>query len=479
MVEETVSEDNLSFRREYPWVKWAKIGVDILALQFSLYLGFLLRQIFSPWFPVRISIRDYHTLILGMLLVPVCYWLVGLYPGYGLTGVERLRRRVSATFIFLVLFISWDFLVNHAEKSRGILLFSFVFALVIPPVMQAMARSVLIPLNCWGTPVVVLGAARTGQYVVQSLIKNPDLGFRPVAIFDDDHRKAGKTIDGVPVIHGLLRANELAGRVQYVLLAIPGAGGDFHVKLSHKLNFSHIIIIPDLIGMQSLWVEARDLGGIVGLEMQRKLLLRRNRYIKLVMDYMLGVPLLILSIPIFLFFALWIMMVSPGNPFYYQEREGRSGVKIKVWKLRTMYPDAEKLLQKYLEVNPKAGKEWISSFKLKDDPRVLKVVGNFLRKSSLDELPQLWNVIRGEMSLVGPRPFPQYHLDQFDSDFCKLRSSVIPGMTGLWQVSARSDSDLVMQENLDTYYIRNWSIWLDLSLLGRTAMIVLTGKGAY
>ena len=473
------SENSLNFRREYYWVKWIKIGIDILALQMALYLGFLSREIVAPWFPIKVSSSEYRTLFLGMLLVPVCYWLVRLYPGYGLTGVERLRRRVRATFVFLALFISWDFLVNNTDRSRVILLFSFVYALVIPPVMQAVARYVLIRLNYWGAPVIVLGAARTGRYVVESLINNPELGLRPVAIFDDDHRKAGKAIAGVPIFHKISRANELAGKINYVLLAIPSAGRDFHVKLSSILNFSNIIIIPDLIGLQSTWVEARDVAGIVGLEVQKKLLLRRSRYIKHAIDYLLGVPLFVLSIPICLILAVWIRLVSPGNPFFFQVREGLGGKNIKVWKLRTMHHDAEKLLHDYLAENPDARKEWNTTFKLKNDPRVLKGVGNFLRKSSLDELPQLWNVMCGEMSLVGPRPFPHYHLERFDSDFCALRRSVIPGMTGLWQVSARSDSDLAQQENLDTYYIRNWSIWLDLSLLGRTILIVITGKGAY
>jgi lipopolysaccharide/colanic/teichoic acid biosynthesis glycosyltransferase len=144
-----------------------------------------------------------------------------------------------------------------------------------------------------------------------------------------------------------------------------------------------------------------------------------------------------------------------------------------------MFPHADKLLQDYLEKTPDAKQEWDQFFKLKDDPRVLPVVGTLLRKTSLDELPQLWNVLRGEMSLVGPRPFPHYHLEQFDKSFRELRRSVMPGMTGMWQVSARSDGDLAVQESLDSYYIRNWSIWLDLSLLTRTVLVVLSGKGAY
>jgi len=173
------------------------------------------------------------------------------------------------------------------------------------------------------------------------------------------------------------------------------------------------------------------------------------------------------------------MIVSPGNPFYCQVREGGAGKNFRVWKLRTMYPKADRLLHAYLEANPDAKQEWSTHFKLKNDPRILSGVGNFLRKTSLDELPQLWNVLRGEMSLVGPRPFPHYHLEQFVDSFRKLRRSVKPGITGQWQVSARSDGDLAIQENLDTYYIRNWSVWLDLSLLGRTVLVVLNGKGAY
>jgi lipopolysaccharide/colanic/teichoic acid biosynthesis glycosyltransferase len=239
------------------------------------------------------------------------------------------------------------------------------------------------------------------------------------------------------------------------------------------------MIVPDLHGLQSLWIEVRDLGGIPGMEVQRKLLIRRNLLIKSGIDYVVAVPLFLISLPILLVAAIVIRIVSPGSPFFTQEREGADGKLIRIFKLRTMYQDAEQQLEKHLAKNDLARIEWQQYFKLKKDPRILPFIGPLLRKTSLDELPQLWNVLRGDMSLIGPRPFPVYHLNQFTYEFRHLRRKVTPGLTGLWQVSARSDGDLAVQERLDTYYIRNWSVWLDILILAKTIRIVLTGKGAY
>jgi len=465
--------------KEQPWFSGAKFVVDVVALQFSLYLGWHLRLLLTFWFPLDMSQQDYAKLAIGLLLLPVGFWLVRLYPGYGLSSVERLRRRLRTTFIFFMVFITWNFLTNESGRSRGVLLITLVVALLLPPFFQFVFRSILIRFNLWGMPVIVLGAGKTGEHVVNSLLKDVVLGYRPIAVFDDDKKKWGSSIAGVPVVGCLSKANEYSGKVNCVLIAIPGAGRERIVHLARHLPFFHVLIVPDLIGLQSLWVETRDLGGVIGLEIQKNLLLRRPWYLKRMMDYLLGVPLFVVSLPILMLFALWTMLVSPGNPFYCQVREGRGGRRFKVWKMRTMYPHADKLLHEYLRKNPDAKQEWDQFFKLKDDPRILPVVGTLLRRTSLDELPQLWNVLRGEMSLVGPRPFPHYHLEQFDESFRELRRSVMPGMTGMWQVKARSDGDLTVQETLDSYYIRNWSIWLDLSLLARTVLVVLSGKGAY
>ncbi len=465
--------------KEQQWVRGAKCLVDIAALQVSLYLGWLIRSVLTIWLPLDMSQQDYGKLSMGLLLLPVGFWLVQLYPGYGLTTVERLRRRLRTTFIFFMIFITWNFLMHESGRSRGGLLITLCVALILPPFFQFVFRKILIRLNQWGTPVIVLGAGMTGEHVVNSLLNEAELGYRPIALFDDDRKKWGSSIAGIPVVGGLDKANEYRGKVNCALIAIPGAGRERVVYLARHLPFFHVLIVPDLIGLQSLWVETRDLGGVIGLEIQKNLLLRRNWYLKRMMDYLLGVPLFVVSLPILMLTALWTMLVSPGNPFYCQVREGRGGRKFKVWKMRTMFPHADRLLHDYLEKNPAARHEWDQFFKLKDDPRILPMVGTLLRKTSLDELPQLWNVLRGEMSLVGPRPFPHYHLEQFEEGFREIRRSVMPGMTGMWQVNARSDGNLAVQETLDSYYIRNWSVWLDLSLLVRTFSVVLSGKGAY
>ena len=189
-------------------------------------------------------------------------------------------------------------------------------------------------------------------------------------------------------------------------------------------------------------------------------------------------PFAVAALPLIAVAALAVVVVSPGKPFYFQVRTGLGGRPIRVWKLRTMYADAAERLVRHLEDDPAAHLEWSRNFKLARDPRILPVVGRFLRASSIDELPQVFNVLLGDMSFVGPRPFPDYHLAAFDEDFRRVRTTVRPGITGLWQVAARSNGDLDVQRDLDMVYIRNWSLGLDLYLLARTPFAVVTARGA-
>jgi Undecaprenyl-phosphate galactose phosphotransferase WbaP len=270
-------------------------------------------------------------------------------------------------------------------------------------------------------------------------------------------------------------------RVKHALVVLPSLGRQQLLDAVDRAGaaFRHLIVIPDLFGMASLWVTAVDFGGILGLEVRQNLLSPLNRCLKRVLDVVLAIGAGIAALPVLAVASIWIKRVSPGPAFFLQERGGEGGRTVRVWKFRTMYANGDELLRRHFERRPEARQEWQRHFKLKQDPRLLPGIGPFLRRTSLDELPQLWNVLKGEMSLVGPRPFPAYHLEQFDDKFRALRARVRPGVTGLWQVSARSDGDLHVQQALDTYYIRNWSLWLDLYILARTVRAVLLQKGAY
>jgi Undecaprenyl-phosphate galactose phosphotransferase WbaP len=431
---------------------------------------------------------------IAILLLPVVHYQIGLYPGYLLGPVERLRRRMLATLAVFGGLVAWDNIVERGVLSRGVLLATFGFALILPPLAETVARTMLVRRKRWGIPVVVLGAGETGRGIVRTLLgeAHAHLGLKPVAFLDNRPDTWSTVVEGVPVAGPLGLAADFEPRVEAAIVALGdlgtgGLGKDDLGVLLQELNFPRVIVVPDLAAMAGLWVTARDLSGnlarggagCLGLEIKKNLLLRRNTALKRFMDQAIALPLFIASLPVMAVAAVWIKLSSRGPVFYRQMREGFDGHRIPVWKLRTMHLEADRLLEDWLETHPVDRVEWRRYFKLRSDPRVLPVIGKLLRRTSLDELPQLWSILKGEMSLVGPRPFPDYHLEQFSSEFRSLRTRVLPGLTGLWQVSARSDGDVATQQALDTYYIRNWSPWLDLYILARTVAAVLLARGAY
>jgi Undecaprenyl-phosphate galactose phosphotransferase WbaP len=464
--------------RQRTWVTLVMAFADLVTLEVSLYAGFLLRGWAATWFPIGLAAESHVGVTAGLLVLPFAYYAMGLYPGYGLDDVEKLRRRVVATAIVFASLLAWDYLAQGGTWSRGVLLATWAIATLCVPTIAATVQNALIRAGKWGMPVIVIGARDAGARLVAALRNHPRLGLVPVGFLDYDAGLIGSTVAGVRVLGPVASAEAYSHDVKVAALALPELAGPQLAYLSAKLPFAHVILLPDLSGLQTSWVSPRDLGGMLGLEVKKNLLLPHNRILKWILDYAIAVPAFVFTLPLMLYLCLAIVAISPGSPFFAQTREGKFGRDIRVLKLRTMYRDAEARLAQHLESNPTLKAEWQRFFKLKRDPRILPGVGTFLRKSSLDEVPQLINVLKGEMSLVGPRPFPDYHLAKFNLAFRELRRSVPPGLTGLWQVSTRSDGDLAVQEATDSHYIRNWSLWLDFHILSRTVLVVLAARGA-
>jgi Undecaprenyl-phosphate galactose phosphotransferase WbaP len=455
------------------------VVADISALQFSLALGLGLRLTLRRWLHAEIELEQYFAVAVGILLLPIVHYQLGIYPGYLLGPVERLRRRTLATLAVFGGLVAWDNIVARGVLSRGVLLATFVFALVLPPLAESLARQALVARKRWGIPVVMLGAGSTGRLIVRTLLNNPQFGLVPIAFLDNRPDAWNQALESVPVVGPLGLAQDFEHRADAAIVAMADLEKDDVAGVLQELNFPRVIVIPQFTGVASLWVTARDLGGCLGLEIKKNLLMPRNLAFKRMMDRMIAVPLFLMSIPVLAIAGVWIKLVSRGPAFHCQMREGIDGQRIAVWKLRTMQVDGERLLEPWFRAHPEDRLEWSRHFKLRRDPRVLPWIGKLLRRTSLDELPQLWSVLKGEMSLVGPRPFPDYHLEQFPAEFRALRTRVLPGLTGMWQVSARSEGDVQVQEALDSYYIRNWSPWLDLYILARTVSAVMMARGAY
>jgi Undecaprenyl-phosphate galactose phosphotransferase WbaP len=455
------------------------LAADVLAIFVARALAITLLHCVDP------SISPLHLLGFpeSLGLFALTYRALGLYSVGGIGAVEELRRAVLGSGFVSLLLTAPLFLFQQAGPySLGVLIFSAGLTAGAVPFARSITRNAFASRPWWGVPAIVLGAGHPAETLIRRLRKHPEVGFKPIACFDDDERNQGLCA-GVPVYGWLPGAGLLAKLlgVRHALVALPEMPREDLIWTLDEWRsvFRHVIIVPDLFGVCSLWASAADIGGVLGLGMRQSLLIPLNRWTKRAIDIAGSAALGLLALPVLAAAALWIKCASRGSVFYSQERVGEKGWPIRIRKLRTMHPDAEAVLMRVLSESSEVRAEWSRHFKLRKDPRILPGVGRFLRRTSLDELPQLWAVLKGEMSLVGPRPFPAYHMEGFSQRFRALRCRVKPGLTGLWQVSARADGDLEVQETLDSFYVRNWSLWLDLYILARTVRAVLFPKGAY
>jgi Undecaprenyl-phosphate galactose phosphotransferase WbaP len=406
------------------------------------------------------------------------FFCVHLYAGCGPSPYERFRLRT----IGILGFVAIELLVAFPAGQLGSLLVaSFCQALlllIIGHYGEAMVRTLLIDLDLWGAPTALVGCGDHNRKLAYLLMHQPALGLTPVGFIETPSDGAlQKTMLPLP----LIGATADGCRVGHVEFAIFNSADELSALKSNARAWTsscRLLLVEDVHDIQSLWLRTRMLGGAIGIEIRRDLCLRHNHLLKRAIDILFAIPVAMLACPIIAVLALAIKLIDPGPAFYIQERVGRNAKTLRMFKIRSMYADAERRLEEHLSRDPQARAEWERFFKLSYDPRVLPIVGNFMRRASLDELPQLWNVIRGDMSLVGPRPFPFYHMNSFDGEFQAIRVRVQPGITGMWQVSSRSNGDLRVQKAQDLFYIRNWSIWLDIYILLETVPSVLGAKGA-
>ena len=286
-------------------------------------------------------------------------------------------------------------------------------------------------------------------------------------------------VDGVPVVGDLSLAPILAQRLKipYAVLAMPGVDGPKLLQIVERVGgkFSHLLVIPDLFGFATLGVPAKNLGGILGVEVRQQLLLPGPRLAKRVMDVALTGMGVFFVLPFLALIALLIKLDSKGPIFYTQARLGKDGEFFKAYKFRTMHGDGEARLKAILDNDPQLRAEYEIYHKLRKDPRVTRI-GRVLRKFSLDEFPQLLNVILGDMSLVGPRPYIERELTEMGGQE-KIILRAPPGMTGMWQVSDRNATSFAQRVQIDVYYVRNWSPWLDIHILAKTFGVVIKGSG--
>lgn len=461
---------SFEYRRIYNSVALA-LG-DIFALTSALYITGTLRYallgepLYQWWL---------------QLIVPV--WLLAsfaarLYPGWGLGAVEELRRHVlTLTTVFTLAAVILFFTQLGADTSRFAIATSFLLSLVLVPGVRRVVKYMLVRMGQYGLPTVIYGAGKAGRELVRSLDEDRGLGYQPVAFLDDNPAYWGAHLKGIPVLGD---TNLVLPNAQVAILAMPDVENEFrrHLLDGPLSYYRSVIILPDLNDLPSLWVGTIDMGGTLGLKISLNLADPISRFVKRTFD----LASTILSAPFWLSLtgvvAGLIWLEDRRNPFFLQERVGRDGSVFRTWKFRTMVPDADRALESALNADPALKAEWNANFKLKKDPRITKV-GAFLRKTSLDEIPQLFNVLTGTMSLVGPRPLPDYHDREVDLRVQHLRRRVRPGMTGLWQVSGRSDIGTDGMEQYDSYYVRNWSIWLDIVILTRTLRAVMRSAGAY
>ena len=483
-----MQQNDKTFNKSNPnWIRLSKLMLlysDVLALAISAGLAMVLAPWLShesgEWLQTQDVERFYAWAGIG--LVGLTMFLVR-FRHYSdrkpfwteLSEVLRVMLLLALLDLALVAFAKWN-------ASRLWWLMIWVLAAALVPLMRYGMRKLLTPWGLWLRPTVLVGYGPNAHEALAALQSEPEMGFKVVGFVDvAPAGKALTEVQGLPVLSNEeVKVWAKVPGVQVVIALEHGqnAAREKWLRRLARWKVEDISVIPAMRGVPLYGTDISYFFSheVAMLKLRNNLRYWPARMLKRVFDLFATLALLALGWPVLAYIA-WRIREDGGPAIYAHKRVGQSGKVFACYKFRSMRVDAEEQLRDLLASDPALRVEWEKEFKLKDDPRVT-AIGHFLRRTSLDELPQLFNVIKGEMSLVGPRPVVRKELERYGDDvdyFLMVR----PGMTGLWQVSGRNDVNYETRVYLDTWYVKNWSLWYDIAILFKTIRVVLKREGAY
>ena len=461
-----------------PYSRWATavsfLLPDLLSLTVVVGVLFLVKRQFEfedVAMPTMLPVAGIALLVAYALFG--LYNVVAMHPAQELRTVAVVTTMVFVAYAFLLVLVG----VGGAAMLLG-LLAAWLFTLSVVLVSRALARVFFGRAPWWGAPVVVLASNGAGDAVVRTLDRWPEIGLRPVALLHNEVE--GEEIDSRLALEMTRLAPALATthKIPYAIVAMPDLDQRDLINLVGRCSkfFKFILVVPEVTGTTVLWTTRPSFKGMMGYGVQHAERARGALVVKRTIDFIAAFIGGVMLAPVLLIIAVLIKLDSPGPVFFRQNRMTRDGLCFRVLKFRSMHVDADQKLRAILEEYPELRAEYEEFHKLREDPRVTRV-GRVLRRYSLDELSQLWNVLRGQLSLVGPRAYMPSELSKMDS-FEHVILQNRPGITGLWQVSGRNSLSFEERLQLDVHYVYNWTPWLDLYILARTVPVVLTGEGA-
>jgi len=462
------------------------VGLDALAIGSAFALAYVVR--FHGRVPlfrsdVRPSLELYRTLVLG--LIPGWLSIFALFRLYNpsnlLGGTQEYSGIVNASTLGMMFVVFATFVEPGFVIARGWLLLSWFLVIVLDGLCRFSVRRVVYRLRSRGyftRPTVIVGASPEGKAIAEQLLSAGNSGLGVIGFLDDSLPVHTEVIEGVRVLGSTdtLESMVAEREVAEVILVSSSIPRERLLEVFRAFGTSarvNLRLASGLFEILTTGMHVREFGNVPLLSVDKVRLSGLEAFLKSALDYSLALLGLIVLSPLFLVLAILVKLDSRGPVFYRRRVVGLGGRKYNAFKFRTMAQNADAMLQN----DPELREQFEGNYKLEHDPRITQV-GRFLRRTSLDELPQLVNVLRGEMGLVGPRMITQEELQRYGKWETNLLT-VKPGITGLWQVSGRSDMSYDERVSLDMYYIRNYSIWFDLHILFRTIPAVLNGRGAY